>query len=510
MDFKRALLLYKLISKNQRLQDRRHPMFEKNMVMKVLGYIFLSFWAIYLMFFGVAFYYIFKEGPLESFDMVDGGVILFLALDFFTRFSMQETPAQDIKPYRLLPIPQNFLLNVFLLRMGMRTYNLFWFFFFVPFGLLAIPQFYGMWGLVGYLIGIWLLFMANSYWYLLWRTFINRKMYWLVVPIIFYAACIYLGIIDDEYTQKIFGEGNTQPLFYGSLWLMRWFAQWKIMAFLIIFAILIPLFFINRYFQAESVFHEISKTEEVKNVKSNQMYWLDKFGSLGEYLKLEIKSTQRNANIRKIFFTGVSFMVVFCSVFAFTDVYDNDFMRVYICTYCFSCLGVMTLTNIMCAEGNYIDGLMARKESVLSLLKAKYYFQFIMLIFPLLFSIMPIVKGKLTVIDVFGCMFFTSGVIFPFLFQLAAYNDNTLHLNAKITKTGSQTKAQLIFSLAGLFVPMIVMYSLMTFFSEDIAAWCMFAIGLAGTILHPLWLRSVYNRFMSRRYKNMDGFRNSR
>lgn len=510
MNFQRARLLYRLISHNQRLQERRHPMFEKNMAMKVFGYIFVAFWALYFITFGVSFFYIFDGGPLEAFDMVDGGLIIFLTLDFLTRFGMQETPAQDIKPYKLLPIPQNFLLNVFLVRMGLRAYNLFWFFFFVPFGILAIPQFYGLWGLVGYLLGIWLVFVLNSYWYLLWRTFINRNMLAFIPPVLLYAAGIYFGLVDDEYTRQILGENHLQPLFYGCLYLMRWFAQWDIRGVLTVFAAILPLFFANRYFQGKSIYFEISKAEVVKNVKSNQMTWLDKFGEIGEYLKLEIKSTQRNAAIRKQFVTGVICMTLFCSIFAFTDIYDNDFMRIYICTYCFACLGVMTLTMVMCPEGNYIDGLMARKESVLSLLKAKYYFNFIMLLVPLIFSLMPVFKGKLTVVDVLGCMFFTSGVVFPFLFQLAVYNDNTVHLNAKLTKSGTSTKAQMIFSLAGLFVPMIVMYTLMACFTEDIAAWCMFVIGVVGTALHPWWLRNVYNRFMARRYKNMDGFRNSR
>ena len=291
---------------------------------------------------------------------------------------------------------------------------------------------------------------------------------------------------------------------------MRWFCQWNPHALLVVVAVFIPLFVANRYCQAKSIYFEISKADIVKKVKSNQMLWLDKFGEIGEYLKLEIKSTQRNATIRKQFLTGVICMTLFCAVFAFTDVYDANFMRVYICTYCFACLGVMTLTIIMCPEGNYIDGLMSRKESVLSLLKAKYYFNIIMLIVPFLFSMMPVWKGKLTLVDVLGCMFFCSGVMFPFLFQLAAYNNNTIHLNAKLTKSGQSTKAQIIFSFAGLFVPMIVMYTLMTFFSENVAAWSMLIIGLIGTALHPVWLRFVYNNFMRRRYENMDGFRNSR
>lgn len=510
MDFKRAVLLYRLISKNQRLQDRRHPMFEKNMAMKIFGYIFVAFWAVYLMFFGVLFYFIFEGAPLEAFDYIDGGLIIFLALDFALRLGMQETPAQNVKQYRLLPIPTNFLLNVFLGRIGLSLYNLFWFFFFVPFALFAIPQFYGMIGLVGYLLGIWLIFVINSYWYLLCRTAINRHWAFLIVPILVYAFLIYFGLVDDEYTRMLWGEGNTEPVFYGSLYLMRWFCKWNPMAWLFTFAVIVPLFLVNRVTQWHSIYLEISKTDEIKNVKSRDFKFLDKFGEIGEYLKLEIKSVMRNAVVRKQFISAFIFMIIFNSAFSFTDVYDSDFMRVYILVYCFSCLGVMMLTSIMCPEGNYIDGLMSRKESVLSLLKAKYFFCSLLTIVPLLFTIMPISKGKITVVDALGCMFFTTGVVFPFLFQLAVYNDTTINLNAKITKASGSTKAQMIFSLAGLFVPMIVMYALMVSFTENIAAWCMLTIGLVGTCLYPVWLRNVYNRFMKRRYQNMDGFRNSR
>jgi hypothetical protein len=241
------------------------------------------------------------------------------------------------------------------------------------------------------------------------------------------------------------------------------------------------------------------------------MHALERFGEVGEYLKLEIKSTMRNSVIRKQFLTGFYCMLLFCLLFAFTDIYDAmPFMRIYICVYCFSCLGVMTLTVIMCAEGNYIDGLMVRKENILSLLKAKYYFNCALMLVPLLISLFPIFKEKMTIIDALGCMFFTSGVVMPFLFQLAAYNDSTIHLNQRITKSGRSTKVQMIFSSIALFLPMLIMYTLMNFWGERTAALIMMAMGLLGTILHPLWLRNIYNRFMNRRHQIMDGFRNSR
>ena len=187
MDFKRTKLLYGLISKNQSLSKKRHPMFEKSTFMKFFIYIFMAFWAVYLFFLGIALYAGFEESSREPYDMINGGMIFLLALDFYLRFGMQETPAQEIRPYKLLPIPQKFLLNVFLVRMALRPYNLFWHFLLVPIGFLSVPRFFGISGFVGFFTGWWLVFVVNSYWYLIWRTLVNKHVMFVSIPTV--AEC---------------------------------------------------------------------------------------------------------------------------------------------------------------------------------------------------------------------------------------------------------------------------------------------------------------------------------
>jgi hypothetical protein len=502
MDLRRAFFLYKLIAKNQRCQVRRHPMFEKNVIMKIVSYFIVAFWAVYLMVLGVSFHSFFKDSSLEAFDWIDGGLVWFLILDFFSRFMMQDTPAQNVKQYKLLNIPNHFLLHVFLLRIGMQFYNLFWAFFFIPFGILSVPQFYGVEGLVGFWLGWWLLFVLNSYWYLFWRTLMNRNMLWGVCPFLLYLLCLYLGIFYDT---------ENQWLFEGSIYLMRGFCQWSTWCWLLLIVGIIVMYIANFYLQKVAVYMEISKVEHIGVVKTRNMKFLDRYGVVGEYMKLEIKSMMRNLVIRKLYINGGLCMLMLCGLFSFSGIYDElPFMRVFICVYCFSCLGVMTLTTIMCAEGNYLDGLMVHKETVFSLLKAKYYFQCTVLLVPVLFSLMPIVEGKMPVLTMLACAFFTSGIVFPFIFQLAVYNDSSIHLNKKLTRSGRNTKVQMLMSAAAMFLPMLIMYVLVEVFGETCAAIVMLSMGVIGTILHPLWLKNIYQRFMKRRYQNMDGFRNSR
>ena len=94
------------------------------------------------------------------------------------------------------------------------------------------------------------------------------------------------------------------------------------------------MFLINRRHQRICIYDEISNTDKEGLIKTSEMSWLNKYGSIGEFLKLEIKSTKRNKVVRKSFLVGLACVLMFCLLFAFTDVYDNSqFMEVFICIY---------------------------------------------------------------------------------------------------------------------------------------------------------------------------------
>ena len=92
---------------------------------------------------------------------------------------------------------------------------------------------------------------------------------------------------------------------------------------------------------------------------------------------------------------------------------------------------------------------------------------------------------------------------------MAVYNNMTIDLNKKLTRAGRSNKMQIIVSMVALFLPMIIMYALMVLV-PDYSSLILGLLGVIGIALNPLWLRNVYNRFMARRYVNMDGFRSSR
>ena len=108
-----------------------------------------------------------------------------------------------------------------------------------------------------------------------------------------------------------------------------------------------------------------------------------------------------------------------------------------------------------------------------------------------------------------GYFFFTAGVLYPLLFQMAVYNDNTLPMNTKITSKQGNT-AQQIVSIVILFLPIGLEKAATAILGEPWGYVFLAVLGIIGVATHHYWLRNVYTRFMARRYKNMEGFRASR
>ena len=493
--------LYKLICKNADLKDKRHPMLDKNRFMKFLMVFMWLYYAAILLFMGVVMGLGMKHSynGVAGFHVFDGGMLYLLIIDFWMRFTLQETPAQNVQPYSLLPIRRSFLMNVYLTRSGFSWGNLYWGFLLVPFGLISIAIPVGWGAFFGWLLGWWLLLIANGFFYLFCRALILKHLAWLLLPAAIHGALLAIMLVPDK-----------NPLDMPCTILMYDFLQWKLLPFLCAGALIAFLYWANYRLQMGMVYDEIGKKEEKEIKHATQFNFLNRYGRLGEYLKLEVKQRLRNKTVRMSFFVGLGFMILLSGLMYFTDVYDNiDFMRSFICLYNYIVLGMMTLITIMCYEGNYIDGLMSRRESILQLLTAKYYFNVLLLFIPPIILLLLMIIGKMSVWMNVGYFFLTAGVLYPLFFQMAVYNNNTLPMNSKLTRKQGNTTQQIISTLI-FFLPIGFERVATALLGEPWGYILLALFGIVGIVTHRYWLRNVYKRFMARRYKNMEGFRASR
>lgn len=494
------LKLYSLLVAQQELKDKRHPMFEKNRFMKILMWFVVLYYAAILLLLGSILPMGFSGmyPGVAGFHVLDGNLIWVLLIDFWIRFILQETPAQQARPYSLLPVRRSFLMNMYLVRTGFSLGNLFWGFMLVPFGAIAVLPLLGWGGFLLWLLGWWLLCIANGFCYLLCRALCIKHFLWVLIPLAVHGGIVALMLLPDK-----------NPLDMPCTVLMYEYAKGNVLYIVSTLAVITLLYFANYALQMRMVYNEVAKKEEVELKTVSKMNFLNRWGNTGEYLKMEIKLRMRNSQVRLQFYIGVGLIFFFSVIQYFSDVYSGAFMTSFICLYDYIILGMMTLITVMCYEGNYIDGLMARRESIYALLRAKYYFNTALLILPLLIVLPLIVAGKVSLWMNLGYMFMTAGILYPMIFQMAVYNSFTLPLNQKLTGKQGNMMQQII-SIAVLFVP-IGFEKLSVLLLGDVWGYVlMIVLGLVGIATHKIWLRNIYNRFMIRRYANMEGFRASR
>ena len=487
--------LYRLLRKNTNLSYKRSPAFEQNKWAKLLIYLGAGMFALYLIMYGC----IVGMAAKGEAGMMLAFAPFYMAIDFLLRFIVQTTPGMMVKPYILQPISRYTAIECFLIGEHVSGYNLLWLCMFVPYSIIQLFAGESFALVMLELVTCELLMILNSQIYLFFRTLINRSVLWLIPGLVFYALPFTPLMLSpkadtfDKMVDMIIAQG------------LSWYAL------PIVLLVICGLFFVNRHMQFIFVYEEISKKTERALKHVSEFAFFNRFGLVGEYLKIELKSNIRNKTMRTRCIYSLCAVIAFSLLVAYTTLYDSELMQNFWCLYCFALYGVTALIKIMGQEGNYIELLMMHRENIIALLRAKFIFYSAVLIIPFVIMLPAVFTGKYTILMLFAYMLLTAGFLHFVIFQLAVYNKQTLPLQLKVTAKGNfENGMQLVIELFALFGPVLItgLGYLLVGLTYTYIFMCI--VGLAFIIAHPIWIRNIYTRMMKRRYENLEGFMNTR
>ena len=487
--------LYRLLRKNTNLSYKRSPAFEQNKWAKLLIYLGAGMFALYLIMYGC----IVGMAAKGEAGMMLAFAPFYMAIDFLMRFIVQTTPGMMVKPYILQPISRYTAIECFLIGEHVSGYNLLWLCMFVPYSIIQLFAGESFALVMLELVTCELLMILNSQIYLFFRTLINRSVLWLIPGLVFYALPFTPLMLSpkadtfDKMVDMIIAQG------------LSWYAL------PIVLLVICGLFFVNRHMQFIFVYEEISKKTERALKHVSEFAFFNRFGLVGEYLKIELKSNIRNKTMRTRCIYSLCAVIAFSLLVAYTTIYDSELMQNFWCLYCFALYGVTALIKIMGQEGNYIELLMMHRENIIALLRAKFIFYSAVLIIPFVIMLPAVFTGKYTILMLFAYMLLTAGFLHFVIFQLAVYNKQTLPLQLKVTAKGNfENGMQLVIELFALFGPVLItgLGYLLVGLTYTYIFMCI--VGLAFIIAHPIWIRNIYTRMMKRRYENLEGFMNTR
>lgn len=292
----------------------RSASLSSNLVIKVL----MGFFAFYLMvcfaILGTSIYFIIDEelglNPLET---VNRFLVYYLVMDLFVRYMLQKMPVVNIRPMLYLPFKKTTIVHFSLWKTILSFFNLIHAFFLIPFAIVLLIKGYDGIQVLAWFTAICALVFCNNF-INVFLNGINRILLLVLGVLILLGGLQYYGVFDLTLW--------TGPLFQ---------AFFETPAVALIPLLLLVVFYVVafRYFKL-NLYLDAGLANKQKSVETEQLDWVNNFGSLAVFLKNDIKLIKRNKRSRTTVI--MSFLFVFYGLLFFTnslEVYQGPFWRMF-------------------------------------------------------------------------------------------------------------------------------------------------------------------------------------
>ncbi len=280
--------------------------------------ILLGFFALYFMviFVGagvLAFYLIKEEFHLEPLSTINKFMIYYLVIDLLVRYFLQKMPVLNIKPLLTLPIKKDIIVHFTLGKTILSFFNWTHAFFFIPFSITLLMNGYSTINVILWHIGIAALIYTNNF----INVLINNK------DSVFYTVLSVVAIIAIAQFYNLFDITTfIKPFFQG-------FYETKYLFLIPIFLAIGLYYFAFNYFKSNLNLDEgLAKKSDI--AKTENYTWLNQFGTLGTFLKNDIRLLKRNKRSRTTVIMSVVF--IFYGLLFFTnaiETYQSPAMQVF-------------------------------------------------------------------------------------------------------------------------------------------------------------------------------------
>lgn len=269
----------------------RSASFASNLVMKILiGFLILYFSVIFLAM-GVGVFYVLREMKLDPLATVNKYLLYYFFLDLIFRLMLQSIPVMNIRPLLIMPFKRSTIVNFSLAKTALSFFNTTHAFFFVPFCIVLLIEGYDAISVFVWGIGLFAMIYCNNFLNVLLNNKDKLFAVFVVVTTVF-GACQYYNLFDITY--------YSSPIFE-ALFHTRW-------VFIIPILTLIGLYYWSYTYFKGDLYLDAGLAIKKDIAKTENLSWLNQFGTLGTFLKNDIKLIKRNKRSKATIWASVLFL----------------------------------------------------------------------------------------------------------------------------------------------------------------------------------------------------------
>lgn len=292
----------------------RSASFKINLFFKIL----LGFSALWMIIsflgLGVGAYYLIREtldtDPLITINKI---LMFYVVFDLVFRYFLQKMPIVNIRPLLYLPIKKGKIVTFALNKTIISFFNILHAFFFVPFSIVMLIEGYTFFNVLGWHLAIFALIYCNNF----INVFVNSK------DVIFYSILGLFIVLGGLMYYEVFDVTEFTAPILKAFYDMPYLALIPLVFMVLLYKLAFSFFKKNLYLDAG-----LSKKIEI--VQSEDLAWLNRFGSISTFLKNDIKLLKRNKRSKTTLL--MSFLFIFYGLLFFTDsieAYKGPFWRIF-------------------------------------------------------------------------------------------------------------------------------------------------------------------------------------
>lgn len=422
-------------------------------------------------------------------------LLYYFLFDLFLRFFMQSFPLLSVQPLLVMPIDRRKIFHFILVRSLPNFFNLLPVILALPVLFRAVVPEVGATAGVAWLVLVLLIGAINHY-----LVFLLKRMFSIKPVLIFVLLMVIGGIFYLDTTGAI----GLSTAFAAAVQTLVSQPIWLLVPLAIVAGLYTALF--RRFRQYAYLDAFVSNSQE--RVSARQFTWLDRFGNLGELIRLDLKLIWRNKRPRTMMLIGVLFIVY---PLIFVEALEASFVTaIFLGIFISGFLMIQYGQFMLSWESTFFDFMLTRNFSIREYFEAKYYF---FAAFVVIFTVLSMAYGFLSLdlpLAFAACALFNMGINSIILMYSATYNVKRIELTKGAFFNYEGVGAnQFVMILPLLLVPIFIYLPFGIWANKYVGLAVLAGLGVIGIVFRDRFIDMIVRQFQKRKYAMSAGFKST-
>lgn len=470
----------------------RSASFGTNLALKIiLGFVAVLYTFMFLMA-GVGAFYALKQMHLDPLQTVNKYLIYYFLLDLGIRLLLQKIPVMNIRPLLALPFTRPTIVNFSIGKTLLSFFNFLHVFSFLPFSIVLLVEGYDVVSVILWHLAMAALVYSNNFLNIILTNKDN-------VFTIFLAAVL---IIAGFQYYHFFNITDYTSGFFDGLFHTKWLFLLPVLVLLGLYYYTYNYLKTNLYLDAGlSTKHEIAKTEDLT--------WLNQFGTLGTFLKNDIKLIKRNKRSRTTVVMSVLFLF-YGFIFFRENSHQPEVMRIF--------AGIFVSGGFLFTFGQFVPSwdssyyplMMSQNISYKGYLSSKWWLIVIATFISTILSSFYLIYGWQVYLTIVVGAIYNIGVNSHLVLLGGAFTKTPIDLESTKGAFGDKKAFNvntMLLSLPKIFLPLVLYWAGSTILNFNLGLAFVAMAGVLGFAFRDAVFSKIEKVYKTEKYKTIDAYK---